>query len=124
MVDVLTDNKNLIFTTQADRLSVTPHAAQLFKDADSGFVFFGDGTTVAGQSADVRPVVTKTSDYTFTRTDEGRVVMANKGSSITFTVPLNATIAYPSDKTELKVMNKGAGTLTLAGASGVTPSRS
>ena len=41
MVDVLTDNKNLIFTTEADRLTVTPHAAQLFKDADSGFVFFG-----------------------------------------------------------------------------------
>ena len=120
MVDVLTDNKNLIFTTEADRLSVTPHAAQLFKDADSGFVFFGDGTEVAGQSADVRPVVDKTDDYTFVRTDEGRVVMANKATAITFTVPLNSSIAYPIDKTELKVMNKGAGVLTIAGVVGVT----
>ena len=99
MVDVLTDNKNLLFTTQADRLTVTPHAAQLFKDADSGFVFFGDGTTVAGQSADVRPVATKTDSYTFTRTDEGRVVMANKGSALTFTIPTNADVPFPTDKT-------------------------
>ena len=34
MVDILTDNKNLLFTTEADRVTVTPHAAQLFKDAD------------------------------------------------------------------------------------------
>ena len=108
MVDVLTDNKNLLFTTQADRLTVTPHAAQIFKDADSGFVFFGDGSTTAGQSADVRPVVDKTDEYTLTRTDEGRVVMANKGSGISFTVPPNSSVAFPVDKTELKVMNKGA----------------
>ena len=56
----LTDNKNIILGDESDRTSVTPHTAQLIKDADATYLFYGDGTTVGGVAVDVRPSVTKT----------------------------------------------------------------
>ncbi|WP_273071125.1 collagen-like protein, partial [Marinobacter sp.] len=116
----LTDNKNIILGDESDRTSVTPHTAQLIKDADATYLFYGDGTTVGGVAVDVRPSVTKTGTYTFVRKDEGRLVVLNSSSDITFTVPNDSSVSFPDGDTELHVINIGSGTLTLAGAAGVT----
>lgn len=122
MAEKLTDNKNIFLTTESERLAVTPHTQHLYKDADAGFLFYGDGSTVGGTSVDVRPATTKTTDYTLLRKDEGRLVVFNSGSSITLTIPTNANVPFVNGLTEIHVLNIGAGAVTLSGASGVTVS--
>jgi hypothetical protein len=61
----------------------------------------------------------QTADYTLALTDAGKVVLANKGTAITITVPTNAAVAFPV-ATELVVAQKGAGATTIAAAGGVT----
>lgn len=57
--------------------------------------------------------------YTFALADERKTVYYNGTVAATFTVPLNATVAFPTG-TVIDVLNGNTGTLTLAGAAGVT----
>ena len=109
----LSDSKNLLTGSQADRISVTPLGEQLFRDETSGAVFVGDGSTVGGHSISTRPVVTKTTSYTATRTDEGRLVVFNASVAKLFTIPTHASIAYPIGLTELVMFNKGSANVTI-----------
>jgi hypothetical protein len=122
MAEKLTDNKNIFLTTESERLAVTPHTQHLYKDADAGFLFYGDGSTVGGTSVDVRPATTKTANYTLLRKDEGRLIVFNSGSGLTLTIPTNANVPFVNNLTEIHVLNIGAGAVTLSGASGVTVS--
>jgi hypothetical protein len=61
----------------------------------------------------------KTSSYTLVRSDEGRVIRVNSASSLTVTVPTNATVPFPIGSV-IAVTRWGTGEVTLAGASGVT----
>lgn len=121
MIEIpLTDNKNVILGTESGRTGVTPHTAQLLKDADAGYLFYGDGSTVGGVSVDVRPTTAKTADYTLVRKDEARLITFNSGSGVTLTIPTNSSVPFVTDLTEIHVLNIGAGAVTLSGASGVT----
>ena len=57
--------------------------------------------------------------YTLVLTDNGRLVTLNNAASITVTVPLNSTTAFPTGAI-VNLQQIGAGQVTVAGASGVT----
>lgn len=57
--------------------------------------------------------------YTFALTDFTKLVTLNNASAVAVTLPLEATVAWPTG-TQLRLMNIGAGTVTVAGAVGVT----
>lgn len=57
--------------------------------------------------------------YTLALTDNGRLVTLNNAAAITVTVPLNATVAFPTGAI-VNLQQIGAGQVTVAGAAGVT----
>jgi hypothetical protein len=61
----------------------------------------------------------RTASYTLALSDTSRVVPMNSASATTVTVPTNASVAFPIGAL-VGVFNAGAGTVTIAGASGVT----
>jgi hypothetical protein len=61
----------------------------------------------------------KTTDYTLILTDAGTVVVVNSASARQVTVPNNTTVAYPIG-TVIRLLRRGAGTLTVVAAGGVT----
>jgi hypothetical protein len=57
--------------------------------------------------------------YTTVLTDNNKVVTLDNASAIALTVPLNASVAYPTGA-QIHLYNKGAGQVTVAGDTGVT----
>ena len=57
--------------------------------------------------------------YTTVLTDNNKVVTLDNASAIALTVPLNASVAYPTGA-QIHLYNKGAGQVTVAGDAGVT----
>jgi hypothetical protein len=87
---------------------------------------FGDSDTSIATTAFVQAAVNTSvfnaqtgTTYTLVLTDAGLTVTGNNASPITFTVPLNASVAFPVG-TNIDLIQKGAGKLTVAGAGGVT----
>lgn len=62
---------------------------------------------------------TQTDNYTLVLTDVGAVIEMNKASSVTLTVPTNASVAFATG-TCIEVFQLGAGQVTIAPAGGVT----
>lgn len=62
--------------------------------------------------------VTGTS-YALNASDAGALVRTTNASAVTITVPSNATVAY-APRTAITIVQYGAGTVTIQGASGVT----
>jgi hypothetical protein len=62
---------------------------------------------------------TVTANATLAIGDTGRVVRFNSSAARTCTVPANATVAFPIG-TIVGIYNSGSGTVTVAGAAGVT----
>lgn len=68
----------------------------------------------------VLPVSEQTgATYTFALADRLKVTKGNSGSAQTFTIPPNATVAFPAG-TLLHVCQAGAGQVTIAAGAGVT----
>ena len=63
--------------------------------------------------------VTIAADHTLVLTDESKVLECTNSTAITITIPTNATIALPVG-TQIAVLRNGTGTVTFAGAVGVT----
>jgi hypothetical protein len=61
----------------------------------------------------------QTANYTLALADVAKVVAVNSSSNLTLTVPLNSSVAFPLG-TVVNVYRAGTGTVTIAGASGVT----
>ena len=59
------------------------------------------------------------SAYTFVLADANRLTTATNAAAKTFTIPPQSSVAWPAN-TILRVVNYGAGALTVAGGSGVT----
>ena len=59
------------------------------------------------------------TSYTFALTDFTKLLTLNNAAAVAVTVPLEATVAWPTG-TQLRLLNIGAGTVTVAGAVGVT----
>ena len=57
--------------------------------------------------------------YTTVLLDNNKVVTLDNASAIALTVPLNASVAYPTGA-QIHLYNKGAGQVTVAGDTGVT----
>lgn len=57
--------------------------------------------------------------YTFVLADASRLTEANSASAQTYTIPPNASVAFPIG-TVLEIYRHGAGTLTIAAGAGVT----
>lgn len=57
--------------------------------------------------------------YTFVLADAGKIVEANNASAVTFTIPPNASVAFPLN-TIIQVTQYGAGQLALVAGTGVT----
>ena len=91
--------------------------------------YYGDGTTLTGvetsshasttYSPIIRNLTAKTSNYTFVLGDGGNVIAANLSSAITFTVPPNSSVAFPTG-TQIDLININTGKLTVSPGSGVT----
>lgn len=59
------------------------------------------------------------TSYTLVLTDAGRQVTMNNAAASTLTIPTNATVAYATG-TVIKVIQLGAGAVTITPAGGVT----
>jgi hypothetical protein len=59
--------------------------------------------------------------YTLVLTDAGKQVTTSNASGVALTIPLNSSVAFAIG-VRIQVLNLGAGTLTVAGAGGVTVS--
>lgn len=72
-------------------------------------------------AAPLRPAQVNVAGTTkvFALTDEGAVVSSQSGSATEFTIPLNATVAFPVN-TIINVEQHGSGALTITAVAGVT----
>jgi hypothetical protein len=66
-----------------------------------------------------RGINAQTASYVGVLTDAGKTVTMTVATSNTFTVPLNATVAYPTG-TRINILNLGAGACTVTATGGVT----
>lgn len=111
--------------TAANWTSVNPTLAngELGIESDSGRFKIGTGVTAwNGLGYAYTPVVITTQQaagHTFALTDGGTVVEGTNASGQTFTIPTNASVAFPLG-TIIEVFQDGAGQITIAGAGGVT----
>lgn len=63
------------------------------------------------------PVLVATTGYEFTNEDAGKTIVSSSGSATTFRIPTGLTVPNGA---RFRVYQQGAGTLTIAGATGVT----
>ena len=66
-----------------------------------------------------RAIVEITTTRSLLLTDAGKFLLCTSGSSTTVTIPTSASVAFPTE-TEIDLLQKGAGELTIAGGTGVT----
>ena len=57
--------------------------------------------------------------FTFSLADQTKLVTLSNASAVAVTLPLESSVAWPTG-TQLRLLNQGAGTVTVAGAVGVT----
>ena len=65
------------------------------------------------------PVNTQNGNYTLLISDAGKTLYSTSGSADTWTIPANASVAYPIG-TVIGFINTGTATVSIVGASGVT----
>lgn len=137
-VNELTIKNNV--TTSAPELQATGDDT----DIDLALVPKGAGAVSVGQVTDYENNVTADDDlpnkkycddtyspitrgvnaqtgttYTLVLTDAGKVVTMDNASANTLTIPLNASVAFPTN-TQIDILMKGAGSTTVTGDTGVT----
>lgn len=76
----------------------------------------GTPTTISTDSVGFRgaPVNTQDTNYTFVLTDAGKTIYHTSGSAHTYTIPANASVAYPVGTVILIENENGGGNITLA----------
>lgn len=133
---------NLDSTYADDGADATVKLHQQYHDTVHGFVNEFDTATraalnlwvrntantlfepVAGESKHIPSVtfgVTAGGDYTFVAADAGimKGSLSSDSAAMIWTIPLNATVPFPVG-TAIKVLQRGTGQITIAGATGVT----
>jgi hypothetical protein len=89
-------------------------------DASAAGVEFSDGVQTKAGVPSLTEFVEKTADYTLDDLDlRDGVVEMNSASATTFTIPTNATLAWPVGAS-MDILGTGAGLVTIAGDAGVT----
>lgn len=76
-----------------------------------------DGKVKAGQASSA--IIEKTASFTPALAEAGRLIEVNSSVSVTCTIPLNSSVAFPVG-TEIEIVQMGAGSVIIAHASGVT----
>jgi len=99
--------------------AATPTATAALEDGEVTTGKIADRAVTAGKLDGIADIAGKTADYTLVLADAGRVIEFNSASDLTLTVPTNATAAFATGATII-VTRRGAGEVTVAGASGVT----
>ena len=100
-------------TCQVSRTAVGGAAPEIdidVMDAELSVLHYGHGQGLLEN--------TQTDDYQIVLSDAGKIVSIDNAAAKTLTIPTNATTAFPIG-TELTLLRRGAGTMTVAGA-GVT----
>jgi hypothetical protein len=83
-------------------------------------VVFADGTQTKVGVPSLTEFVEKTASYTLDDLDlRDGIVEMNSSSATTFTIPTNATLAWPVGAS-MDILGTGTGEITIAGAAGVT----
>jgi hypothetical protein len=77
------------------------------------------GAVSADKLTGVVTIDAKTANYTLVLADAGKIIEVNSASNLTVTVPTDSTAAFAVGAT-VAVSRRGAGDVTIAGASGVT----
>jgi hypothetical protein len=96
------------YVSGSDLVAAWPAASLTVADAiDAAGYYIGRGINA------------QTASYTGVLTDAGKTVTMTVATSNTFTVPLNATVAYPTG-TRINILNLGAGACTVTATGGVT----
>jgi hypothetical protein len=80
-----------------------------------GAIDYTTGVAIKSQAVNTQTGTT----YTFVAGDAGKLVSASNASAVTFTIPPQSSVTWGSNAV-LKVVNYGAGALTVDGGSGVT----
>jgi hypothetical protein len=85
-------------------------------------VVYYNGTTWVNRYVGAIPVITNAqtgTTYTLVAGDAGDIIEINNASSITLTIPTNASVPFPVG-TQITILQTGAGQITVAGPSGGT----
>jgi hypothetical protein len=99
----------LPFVTSADLVSAYPGKSVEIADYVDGLI------PLLAMTQNAQTGLT----YSFVLTDFTKLVTLNNGAAVAVTLPLQATVAWPTG-TQLRILNVGAGVVTVAGAVGVT----
>ena len=96
------------YATSADLVSAWPAASLLVANSvDAAGYYIGRGINA------------QVASYTGVLTDAGKTITMTNVSANTFTIPANASVAYPTG-TRINVLNLGAGACTVTAGAGVT----
>ena len=109
------DSNGKVPSAQIPSLNFIPTSE---KDAASGVAGLDSNSKVKASEASSH-IVAVSSNKTLALTDAGTFQNVNSSNNITVTIPLNSSVAFPTG-TEIEIYRGGSGTVTIAGASGVT----
>lgn len=76
-----------------------------------------EGKVAAEQASS--SIVSVTGNRTLQLSDAGKMLIVDSSSAVTLTVPAGGSVAFPAG-TEIEILRKGSGTVTLAAATGVS----
>lgn len=96
-------------------LGVSAFVQTILDDADAATV----RTTIDAPRLGVRDIVSDSSSRALALTDVGKTLEMSSGSARIYTIPANATVAFPVG-TEINVVRMGTGALNITAANGVT----
>lgn len=96
-------------------------------ESDTGYMKIGNGTSTWTALAYVNQIAFPTmvtnaqsgTSYTLVLSDASKNIELSNTSSITLTIPLNATVAFPIG-TQIQLLQTNTGQVTVAATSGVT----
>jgi hypothetical protein len=90
---------------------------QVWQKAGSALSQISNAGIFVGQSRPTRTDIT--ANATLALADEGKVLRVNSASNLTVTIPLNSSVAFPTD-TEIAILRYGTGTVSISPTAGVT----
>lgn len=103
-----------MYRIQEDNIAITCGGQKVLEFVDDGISGFASNGCIGH-----RPIVSRTSGFTLALADAETHQRCNSASTITITVPANATVAFDIG-TEIEAFRAGAGAVTWAAAGGVT----
>lgn len=115
----MADKKISALTSKGSNLEGTDILAIAEDDGAGGYTSKGVSGDEVKKSVTVIPVNEETSDYTLVLADQDKLVEMNVALVNTLTIPTNASVAFAIG-TQIAIVQKGAGTTTITGDTGVT----